>query len=197
MPLASDPDGSSTRSSPASLRAKRPSAREPGAWTAMRGKVRRPELRRPISRQRLALIPPGEKGELLRVGGADRRQPLDCGCDRLVPFDLAELPGASLADTLERFLELRRRGLLHDAGGALAADHAAVNGMVPVALDVADRTVLQMHFDPAAARAHVTGRALHFVGDPRRSIDQLLRREIVTQPAGERHAPPREPKYRS
>src|SRR5205823_13966766 len=42
------------------------------AQAAMRGKVRRPELLGPISRQRLALIPPGEKGELLRVGGADR-----------------------------------------------------------------------------------------------------------------------------
>src|ERR1700730_8286680 len=54
-----------------------------------------------------------------------------------------------------------------------------------------------MHFDPAAASAHVTGRILHFVGDPGRSVDKLARREIVTQPAGERHAPPRDFKGRS
>src|SRR5690242_4310194 len=81
------------------------------AEAAMRGEVRRPELRRPISCQGLALIAPGEKGELLRVGGADRCEPLDRRRDRLVPFDLAELAGTTLADTLERLLKLRRRGL--------------------------------------------------------------------------------------
>ena len=93
----------------------------------------------------------------------------------------------------QRLLELGRRGLLHDAGGALAADHAAVDRVIAVALDVADAAVLEMHFDPAAAGAHVTGRTLHFVGDPGRSIDQLAGREIVAQPAGERHASPRDP----
>ena len=42
------------------------------AEAAMRGEVRCSELRRPISGQRLALIAPGEKGELLRVRGANR-----------------------------------------------------------------------------------------------------------------------------
>ena len=70
------------------------------AEAAMRGEVRRPELRRPISGQRLALIAPGEEGELFRVRGADRRQPLDRRRDRLLPLDLAELAGAALADPL-------------------------------------------------------------------------------------------------
>ena len=112
------------------------------AEAAMCGEIGGPELRGPITGQRLALIASGEKGELFRVGGADRRQPLDRGRDRLLPFDLAELAGAALADPLERLFELRRRDLLHDPGCALAADHAAVDGVVPVALDVANGAIL-------------------------------------------------------
>ena len=76
-------------------------------------------------------------------------------------------------------VNLRRRILLHDAGGALAADHAAIDRVLRIALDVADAAVLQMHFDAAAAGAHVAGRVFDLVGDARRGIDLLPRRPVV------------------
>jgi hypothetical protein len=48
--------------------------------------------------------------------------------------------------------------MLHDAGAALAADHAAIDRMVLVAVDVADLAILDVHIDAAAAGAHVAGR---------------------------------------
>ena len=48
--------------------------------------------------------------------------------------------------------------------GALAAQHAAVDRVVAIALDVADAAVLQMNFDAAAAGAHVAGGVLDLVG---------------------------------
>jgi hypothetical protein len=52
--------------------------------------------------------------------------------------------------------------MLHDPRRALAADHALVDRVVAVAVDVAHlgplpRHVAQMHVDPAAAGAHVAG----------------------------------------
>ena len=85
---------------------------------------------------------PVKKASFFGIVRADRRQPLDGGCDRLVPLDFAELAGAALADPHQRLAQLRRGVLLHDAGRALAADHAAVDRVVAVALDVADAAVL-------------------------------------------------------
>ncbi len=91
-------------------------------------------------------------------------------------------PRAALADPHQRLAQLRRRMLVHDAGGALAADDAAIDRVVAVALDVADAAILQMHFDAAAAGAHVAGRGLDLVGDLGRVVDDLARREIIAQP---------------
>src|SRR5271168_2584538 len=69
--------------------------------------------------------------------------------------------------------------LVHDPGGALAADHAAIDGMARVPLDITDTAILQMDFNPAAARAHIAGRRLDLVGNHGRGIDCLARPPIV------------------
>src|SRR4029077_17396078 len=129
--------------------------------------------------QGLALIAPGEEGELFRVVGTNSRQPLDRRRDCLLPLDLAKFTGAALADPLQRLPELGRRLLLHNAGGGFAAAHAAVDRVSWVALDEADPAIPQMHFDAAAAGAHVAGRVFDLVGDLRRGIDRLLWPPIV------------------
>ena len=83
--------------------------------------------------------------------------------------------------------QFRRRLLLHDARGALAADHPAVDRVVAVALDVADAAVLQMDFDPAAAGAHVAGRVFDLVGYLGRGIDDFTRRKVVADALGQAH----------
>src|SRR5271167_3610476 len=157
------------------------------AEPAMRGKVRGPKLSRPIAGQRLALIAAGEEGEFFRVAVADRRQPPDSGRDRLLPFDFAELARAAFANPSERLSQLRRGVLLHDAGRALAADHAAIDRVVAVAFDVTDAAVLEMNFDPAAAGTHVAGGALDLVGHPGRSLHPLSRREIIAHTLAKVH----------
>ena len=56
------------------------------------------------------------------------------------------------------------------AGGALATDHALVDGVVPIAFNIFYRAVLKVHLYPAAACAHVTGRGFHLVPGFRRCI---------------------------
>jgi hypothetical protein len=60
--------------------------------------------------------------------------------------------------------------MLHEAGAAFAADDAAVDRMVAVALDVANLPVLDVDFDAAAAGAHVAGGAVNRVGDDGREV---------------------------
>src|SRR6185312_8527671 len=127
------------------------------AEAAMRGVVRRPELARPPSGERLRLIAAGEEGEATRVAVADGAEPRRGRRHRLVPFDLAELAAAARPDAHERLGQARRRVMLHDPRRALGAEHAAIDGMRAVSLDVADAAVAEMHFDAAAAGAHVAG----------------------------------------
>ncbi len=133
-----------------------------GAEAAMRRVIGRAELARPPAGQGLRLVASGEEGELARVAAADGAEPLGGGGERFVPFDLAELAAAARADAAQGLGQSRRRILLHDAGRALGAHHAAVHGVIAVALDVADAAILEMHFDAATAGAHVAGG----VGDP-------------------------------
>ena len=63
--------------------------------------------------------------------------------------------------------------MLHDAGAALGAKHAAIDRMVAVALDVADLAAGDMHVDPAAAGAHVAGRLADFVRHAWRGVDAI------------------------
>src|SRR6516165_3984500 len=158
------------------------------AEPTMRREVRSSELGCPKAGQRLALVAAGEECEFFRVAFADRRQPSDSGSDRLVPLDFAELSGAAFPDPSERLSQFCRGALLHDAGSALATDHAAVDRMVAVAFDVTDAAVLEMNFDPAAAGAHIAGRALDLVGQPGRSLYPLSRRKIIAHTLAKVHA---------
>ena len=63
----------------------------------MRRVVGRAELAREQAGQRLHLVAPGEQRELLRVGGANLRQPLGQRREGLLPLDLDELAVAALA----------------------------------------------------------------------------------------------------
>jgi hypothetical protein len=141
------------------------------------------ELARPPGGQRLALIAAGEKGEALGIMCANFAQPIDGNSHRLVPADLLELAGSSRADPQQGRGEAGRRILGHDPGGALGAEHALVYWMVAIALDIADPAILQMHLDPAAAGAHVAGRAFDLVGYGAGELDLFLGRRHG------RHAP--------
>ena len=120
--------------------------------------VRRAVLDGPPAGQRLRLVAAREEGELLRVLGADLAQPVGGRLQRFFPGDLLELARAARTDALERRFEARRRVVLHDAGGALAAQHALVHRVIAVAVDVTDLAVLEIDVDPAPAGAHVAGR---------------------------------------
>ena len=133
--------------------------------TAVGCVVRRAELGGPERGQRLALVAAGEEGQFARVVLADIAQPLGGECQRLVPGNRLVLAAAARSDALERFGEPRRRQVLHDARGALAAQHALVDGVVGVPLDVTHLPVAHVHADTAAAGTHVTGGFVDFVGD--------------------------------
>jgi hypothetical protein len=130
------------------------------AEAAMGGVVRGAELAREQAGQRLHLVAPGEQRELLRVRGTDPCQPLGQRRKGLLPFDFDEVAIAARRAfaALERPGQPRGRVLLHDPRAALGADHALVQRVVGVAVDVADLAVAQVHADAAAAGAHVAGR---------------------------------------
>src|SRR6185503_14024681 len=101
--------------------------------------------------------------ELLRVARPDFSQPLFKQPKGLFPRDRLELARAALRSSLppERPRQPRRRVLLHDPRRALRADHALVQRMMGIAVDVAHPALAQMHADAAAARAHVAGGGLY------------------------------------
>ena len=92
---------------------------------------------------------------------------------RFLPLDLAELARAARTAAQQRLLQPRRAVMLHDAGAALAAQHAAIDRMILVAVDVADLAVLDVHVDAAAAGAHVAGGLGDAVGDAWRGVDAV------------------------
>jgi hypothetical protein len=136
-----------------------------GAEAAMGGVVRRAELLRPESGQRLRLVAPSEKGNFPRIARADLAEPSRGGFQRLVPGNLAELARTARTGPQERRAQPCRRVVLHDAGGTLGAEHAAIDRMVAIAFDVANLAVLQMDVDTAATGAHVACGLSHLVGD--------------------------------
>src|SRR5690606_41084370 len=111
-----------------------------------------------------------ENRVLLRVAGADAGEPIGGDAHRLVPFDLAKPAFATLAHAQQRLLQPRRAKVLHDAGIALATEHAAVDRVVAVARNVADGAVLKVHVDAAAAGAHVAGGLGDAVADRGRRV---------------------------
>src|SRR5690349_774384 len=61
--------------------------------------------------------------------------------------------------------------MLHDARGALAADHPLVHRVVAIALDIFDRAVFQIDFDAATAGTHVARGRLDLVPGLERGVD--------------------------
>ena len=134
------------------------------------------EAARPPAGEGLALVASGEEREPAGIRLAERAEPLHREPDGLLPRDLPEFALPALAGAKERPREPRRRVVLHDAGGALRAEYPAVDGVVRVALDVADRAVLQVHPDPAPARAHVAGGGPYLVADRGGVLDAAFHR---------------------
>src|SRR5262249_54439148 len=124
----------------------------------------------PPAGQRLRLVTAGKECELLRVRFPDLCQALSGDGQRLVPFNLTEFSGAARAAAQKRLLQAGRTVMLQDAGAAFAAELAAIDRMVLVAVDVTDLAVTDVHVDAAAARAHIAGR----LGDPVRNVRRGL-----------------------
>src|SRR5690606_26626149 len=93
-------------------------------------------------RQCLGLIAASEESESAGIFLADLGKPLRGQLHRLIPADLLELAGAARTHTFQGRPQACRRVMLHDAGRALAAQHALVHGMIAVTLDVANLAVL-------------------------------------------------------
>ena len=136
--------------------------------------IRRAEILRPVAREALRLIAPGEEGEFGGIGLADRFQPVAGDLKRLIPADLLELARASGADAFEGCAQARGRVNLHDPRRALGAEHALVHRVIAIALDIRDLAILHVHVDAAAAGAHVAGGLAHLVGNVGRSVDMWL-----------------------
>ena len=64
--------------------------------------------------------------------------------------------------------------MLHDPRRALGAEHALIDGMVPIAFDVADLTILQVDFDAASAGTHVAGGRLDLVTGGPGQLDGVM-----------------------
>ena len=127
--------------------------------------VRRTELLRPIASERLRLVAPGEKGQLLWRFMAQGGKPVGRDLQRLFPADLLKLARPTRANTFHRIAQTGRGVVLHDPGRALGAEHAAVHRVVAVAFDIGDLALFHMHVDAAAAGAHVAGGAADLVRD--------------------------------
>ena len=164
--LAELPEGAAHRIEPGRRHVDR-------AEPAMRGEIPRAEHLREIAGERLGLVAAGEEGEAVRIGRADAREPLGRDRERLFPFDLDKLARAARADALQRLAQPGRRQHAHDAGRALGAEHAAIDRMVAIALDIAKRAVFQMDLDAAAAGAHVAGRVGDLIADRLGIVDRV------------------------
>ena len=134
------------------------------AEPAVRGKIWRTELLRKPAGQSLTLVATREQRQLLGIGLAHVTEPAGGKLKCLIPGNFLVLAGAARTDPQHRAGQAGRRIVLHNPGGALAAQYALVHGVVAIALDIANLTVLQMYFDAAAAGTHVAGGTLDFVG---------------------------------
>ena len=136
------------------------------AKAAMRRVIGRAELAGEQAGQSLHLVAPSEECKFLGVGGADFLQALGQELVGFFPRDGLELGRSPLAAGLAQqgLRQPRGRDLFHDARGALGANHALVERVVWVAVDVAHLgavvALAQMHADAAAAGAHIASGAL-------------------------------------
>ena len=110
-----------------------------GAKTPMGGVVGGAKLLGKQASQGLHLVAPGEQGELLGVGGAQAGQALGEELECLLPGNSLEVGGPPLGPgpAAQGLGEAGRGVLLHDPRGTLRADHALIQGVIGVALDVA------------------------------------------------------------
>ena len=143
------------------------------AHAAVGGIVRGAELFRPPAGQRLALVASGEKRQPARIVGTDIAEPLAGDGEGFVPADFLELRRAARTDPPQGLRQLGRRIMLHDPGRTLGAQRTLVHRVVAVALDIANRTVQQVHLDAALAGAHVAGGEFDLIVDSGRGVDLL------------------------
>ncbi len=99
--------------------------------------IGRAELLCPPGCQALGLVTPREEGKALGVF-FQRFQPLHGRGKRFFPCYLLKLTGATRANALHGRFQARGRIVLHDARRALGAQHALVDRVVAVALDIFD-----------------------------------------------------------
>ena len=134
------------------------------AKAAVRGVVRRAELPGEQAGESLHLVASREQRKTPRVGGAYFRKAIFEDPKRIIPRDRLEVGRAALTAGFspERPRQACRRVLFHRAGGALGADHTPVDWMIRIAVDIADRAILDRHADSAAASAHIAGGVLDF-----------------------------------
>ena len=134
------------------------------AKAAVRGVIGRAELLGKQPGQRLHLIAAGKERELLGVGRTQVTQAVFQQLEGVVPGNRLE-PGFTafgVRHASQRQRQPRRRVLLHDARSALGANHALIQRVFGVAVDVTHFAVAQMNADSAAASAHVAGGFLDF-----------------------------------
>ena len=105
------------------------------------------ELRGPPAGQALRLVAAREKGQLARVVPAHVPQPLGRNGECFVPFDFAEFTRSPFAHTQEGLRQPRRGIMLLDAARTLATDDPLVDGVVPVAIDIDNLAILEVHPD--------------------------------------------------
>ncbi len=132
---------------------------------AVRRPVRRAELLRPQTGQRLHLVATREESQLGRVGRTNFFQPVGQHVERLLPGNRLVNALAALGTRLahQGLGQLGGRILLHDPRRSLGAQHAPVGRVIAVALDEADLVVFQRDLDAAAAGAHITSGVLDFL----------------------------------
>ena len=144
-----------------------------GTKAAMRGEIGRAELRRPKTCQRLGLVAPGEEGQALRVCFTHLLQRIRGDFHRLIPGNLGIFARTARPHPLQRCLQARGAILRHDAGAALAAEHALIHRMIGIAFNIANAAILQMNANAAATGAHIAGGGLHLIADRRRIGDPI------------------------
>lgn len=134
-----------------------------GTETAVGGIVGSTKLTGEEAGKGLHLVASGKESELLRVFGANPAQPLFHDAEGLVPGNGFELGVAALRALLaqQRLGQAGGRILFHDAAGTLGANHALVQRVIGVALDVTHLAVLERDADAATAGTHVASGVLY------------------------------------
>ena len=140
----------------------------------MRRIIRRAKRLRPPTGKALRLIAPGEKRQLFGGCFAQWLHPGHRQSQSLIPGNLLKRAGPTRPHPLQRRAQPRRRRHLHDTARALGTEHALVDRMVAIALDIADPALFQMHIDAAAAGAHIAGGLADFVRNRGRGVNLRL-----------------------